>query len=437
MSEETIEDAVRALRSGQRSPVELVAAAIARAKRFEHLNAVAFLDEDAALQAARDLPPRPPPGASLHGIPIIVKDLFQVHDMPLRAGSRATLRPISREGIAIRRLRSAGAIILGKANMHELAFGITGENPWTGDVRNPHDESRQSGGSSSGSAVAVATGIGLASVGTDTGGSIRIPASYCGVVGFKPTRGLIRTSGITPLSPSCDHIGPLTKSIWDARLLTETMAGRRLQAERLDAAPVLWVPRRFLRDRLTADMQAAFQDLIVKAGRAGASIKEISVPALDTALDVYSLIVRAEAAALHCSNPANTPSGLSPALAEQLSLGRRIAACDYLDAKRRQQDLTNALIGVFNKQTQGAIVLPSAAGAAPLRGSTCVRLTTRTASNREAQMSLTVPFSLAGLPVLSMPFASAAHLPLGLQVVTGPNDDAKAFAIAEWLHRIT
>ena len=188
MSRQTIIGAREDLRSGRLTAEALVLQALAAASNHATLNAIAQLGEEQALATARHQDRELAAGrhcGPLHGIPVTVKDLFHTDGFSTHAGTRAPLPVLGQSG-AVARLKAAGAIVIAKTNMHEVALGLTGENEWTGDVRNPHDPERQSGGSSSGSAVAVATGIGLASLGSDTGGSIRVPAANCGVVGFKP-----------------------------------------------------------------------------------------------------------------------------------------------------------------------------------------------------------------------------------------------------------
>ena len=217
MEPDTLGAAAAALRAGTTTSRELVERALARADARAELNVVAHLDRDGALELARTRDSQLAAGdvvGPLHGLPITVKDLFVVDGFPLRAGTRAPLPDLGGQGTAVTRLRDAGAIVVATVNLHEVAYGITGENQWTGHVANPVDPLRQAGGSSSGSAAAVAAGIGLASLGTDTGGSIRVPASHCGVVGFKPTTGRVPLDGALPLSLTCDHAAPLNLMRW-------------------------------------------------------------------------------------------------------------------------------------------------------------------------------------------------------------------------------
>jgi len=213
----TIQEAAAALDAGHVTAEVLVLQALDAISQHRSLNAIAELGSEQALKTARERDKERAAGLQrgpLHGIPITVKDLFEVQGFSTRAGTRAQLEALG-PSTAVTRLQEAGAIVIAKANMHEIALGLTGENEWTGDVENPHDAGRQSGGSSSGSAVSVAVGAGLASFGTDTGGSIRVPAALCGITGFKPTHGLVPLDGTLALSPTCDHAGPLARNVAD------------------------------------------------------------------------------------------------------------------------------------------------------------------------------------------------------------------------------
>ena len=217
MTLQTLLEAANAVRTGETSASALTEAAIARALETAEFNAFAVLDAEDAMRQAQQLDALPQAKGALHGVPITVKDLFNVAGLPTRAGTAAPLplefQSPTVDAAAVSRLRVAGAVILGKVNLHEIALGITGENAHTGDVSNPIDLARQAGGSSSGGAVSVALGAGYGSLGSDTGGSLRIPASFCGVVGFKPTFGLIPLTGALPLSVTCDHAGPLARNV--------------------------------------------------------------------------------------------------------------------------------------------------------------------------------------------------------------------------------
>src|SRR6185369_16107375 len=221
MEQLTIAQAAARLKSGETSSVDLVEASLAAIDRYQATtNAFTRVDIDGARASARAMDQERGQGmhrGPLHGIPISLKDLIDEAGVVTTAGSkvlRARVAPA--DASLVTRLRQAGAVVIGRTNLHEFALGTTSEDSAFGAVRNPLDESRSAGGSSGGSAAAVATGMGLASIGTDTGGSIRIPAAACGIVGLKPSFGEVPTDGVIPLSPSFDHAGPLTRTVQDA-----------------------------------------------------------------------------------------------------------------------------------------------------------------------------------------------------------------------------
>src|SRR5437667_6265755 len=227
-----------ALRRRQVSPVELVDAYLRRVAETEGLRAFITVPEERARREARRAERRLSRGeaGALLGVPIAVKDLFATQGLRTTAGSRILRdRVPSSDAAAVAQLRAAGAIILGKTNLHEFAYGVTNANPWWGVARNPHDPRRSPGGSSGGSAIAVVAGLSAGALGSDTGGSIRIPASLCGCVGLKPTYGLLPLDGAVPLGWSLDHAGPLTRTIEDAGILLDALSGGRAwtQAQRV------------------------------------------------------------------------------------------------------------------------------------------------------------------------------------------------------------
>ena len=255
----TVVETVESIARGAATAQALIESAQIQAGRAADLNPIAYVDWDAALREAHQLDAEARAGrlrGRLHGIPVSIKDLFAVRGMPLAAGTRAPLPPLDREeAVLVARLREAGALVFAKTNMHEIALGASGENPWTGDVLNPFDHARQSGGSSSGAGAAVAVGIGAAGIGSDTGGSVRIPASFCGITGFKPSFGAIPLDGALHLSFSFDHAGPLAPTVDDCAILYEVMSGRSGQAPAPARALRLGVPREWLAGRLSAGVQ--------------------------------------------------------------------------------------------------------------------------------------------------------------------------------------
>ncbi len=413
----------------------LVEQAQESAERHVDLNALAWVDWTAAAAQARVLDDEARSGrlrGPLHGVPVSIKDLYAVRGMPTRAGTRAPLPALgTEEATLVTRLRAAGALVFAKTNMHEIALGCSGENEWTGDVRNPFDPSRQAGGSSSGSAVAVASGIGLASIGSDTGGSVRIPAAFCSVAGFKPTSGAIPLDGALPLSFTCDHAGPLARHVDDCALLYEVMAQRRVAHGAVARRPRLHVPGAWMRGRLAAPVREAFERCVSELRARGAEIGEAVVPELNDSWAAYTPIVRAEAAWVHRAALDAGGAGFSPLVLPALQAARRVLAVEYVDAMRTRIAIAAALDAAL--ADCDAWILPTSTVLPPLRGQNDVQVETGTTTVREAVLGQTLPFSLCGVPALSIPLGFVDGLPVGLQVVARRDGDAGLLALGRWL----
>ncbi len=425
----TLLGAREAVARGEVTPGQLVEEALDAARRHAELNAVAHVASAAQIESALRRAPRGP----LFGLPITVKDLYVVDGMPMRAGTRAALPDLGRQGSAVTRLVQAGAIVVAKTNMHEIAGGVSGENPWTGDVCNPHDPSRQTGGSSSGSGAAVACGIGLASLGSDTGGSIRIPAALCGVVGMKPTYGSIPLDGALALSWSCDHAGPLACSIDDAHCLTEILSDRPVPLPSVAAgAPArLGVPRRYIDGWLDASLRRDFERLLSWLGEAHVQLIEVEVPMLEQSLAIYGPLRGAESAFVHRDALARQPELFSPAVRERLQEGLALPAQTYLEAQRLQGALRADLDAAL--RTVDAWILPTVPVPAPPRGAAEVELERGATDHRAALVRFTLPFNLAGVPALALPFGRIDGLPVSVQIVAERGADARVLAIGRWL----
>lgn len=437
MLKRTIRQSSALVAAGQVTARVLVREAIDNALNKQSLNAIAAMEPERALRAADLRDQETAAGISrgpLHGIPLTVKDLFNVNGLPTAAGTQAPLPPFGKSA-AVARLEAAGAIILAKTNMHEVALGLTGENEWTGDVRNPHDPERQAGGSSSGSAVAVAAGIGLASLGTDTGGSIRAPAALCGITGFKPTHGLIPLEGALPLSPTCDHAGPLALDVADARLLTEVLAACSLGSEPLKE-PRIGVPRAYLEGRLTPAVRLAFENLLERMRTAGARLVDVSIEDIDLTQRAYTPLVRAEAAFAHRAALADAPEGFSGPVRAALESGARMLASDYLEARENRLQVCEGLRAMFQTHRVEALLLPATPSEAVRRGETIIQLDSGPVLHRDAQLALTAPFSMAGTPAAAIPFGKVNGLPVGVQLVCAWGEDARALSLGSWLENV-
>jgi aspartyl-tRNA(Asn)/glutamyl-tRNA(Gln) amidotransferase subunit A len=438
MTPNTVVAARAAMQRGQTSSTALVEAALEQAAKLSECNLFAHLDAERALEQAKRADANPSPNP-LHGIPVTVKDLYNVAGMPTKGGTHAALpaefqNPQS-TAQAVLHLEAAGAIVLGKVNMHEIALGITGENLATGDVKNPLEPSRQTGGSSSGSAAAVAVGAGLGSLGSDTGGSVRIPASFCGVVGFKPSLGLVPLAGALHLSMTCDHAGTLTRTVQDAHIMLEVLAHRNFALRHLDnlRGLRLGVPRAWLEGRLGTSVRRDFEALLERLRQAGAEVQDVVIEHFEFANQCYTPLVRAEAAFVHRGALANHPEGFSEMVRPALQDGAQISASRYLAARAERRLVRSGLENALRQVD--ALVLPAAPMAAPMRGTQEVLLESGMRPHRNAFIELTVPFSLVGVPTLSLPFAKESGLPVGLQIVTAKGEDALALELGWWLEK--
>jgi aspartyl-tRNA(Asn)/glutamyl-tRNA(Gln) amidotransferase subunit A len=423
----------RSLRRRTVSPLELVDAYSRRIDQASGLQAFITLPGERARREARRAErrlARGEPGALL-GVPIAVKDLFATRGVRTTAGSRILKDWLpTRDAAVVARLRAAGAIIFGKTNLHEFAYGVSNANPWWGIARNPHDPRRSPGGSSGGSAIAVVAGLCAGAIGSDTGGSIRVPASLCGCVGLKPTFGLIPLDGTFPLGWSLDHAGPLARTVDDAGLLLDVMtgmdAGRRARrtATRGLRVGVLRGPIiQKAQPRIAQQVDAAAAAL----RRRGLGVREVSIPEMEWTVATQLVTLRAEASAVHSRWIRTRPRAYAADVRTRLQLGALVAGADYVLAQRMRDRLRAAMGRVF--QEVDVLLLPTTPITAPLVGERTVRWRSGEEPVDGALVRLTAPFNLTGLPALSVPFGRAAGLPVGVQVVGQWMDEARVLAV--------
>ncbi len=358
----------------------------------------------------------------LHGVPISLKDLIDLAGAPTTAASRVLEGCVAASDAAVTaRLRDAGAVFLGKCNLHEFAFGTTSEDSAFGPVRNPADTTRSAGGSSGGSAAAVVTGMGFASIGTDTGGSIRIPAAVCGCVGLKPTTGELPCAGIIPLSRTLDHVGPIARSVEDAWLLHHAMAGTAnpfpLSAGRVPAKGLrLGLPKPYFMDVLESEVDAAFGGALERLGHAGVTISERAVRHASDTATVYLHLQLPEASAYHAGMLEAHPDLYTLPVRQRLEMGRYVLAEDYV----RARDGAEALRREVDAALEGvdALVLPTVPITAQPIGSTSLTVSGQRLPVRALMLRLTQLFNITGHPAISLPCrTSAGGLPVGLQLV--------------------
>ena len=419
---------------------DLVEASLAAiAEHGARTNAFIFVDADGARAAARvadDERRRGIDRGPLHGVPISLKDLVDVAGQPTTAASRVRRDHVAaHDATLVQRLREAGVVIIGKTNLHEFALGTTSEDSAFGPVRNPHDPSRSAGGSSGGSAAAVAAGMGLASIGSDTGGSIRIPAAACGVVGLKPSVGDVPLDGVVPLSRTLDHVGPITRSVEDAGRLWSVLAGRRLSPV-VSPAPstiTLGALGEYFTALLDNDVRVAFDDGITRLRAAGVSIQPFTIAGAESILDTYTNIALSEAALWHAHTLETRSADYQPRVRERLEAGRGITAVSYLRARDARRVFTQQIDAALDGRH--ALVLPTLPIVAPPLGAAEVTIDGTTLTVRAAMLRLTQLFNLTGHPAISLPIA-AAGLPVGLQLVGHRDRTADLVTVATACERV-
>jgi aspartyl-tRNA(Asn)/glutamyl-tRNA(Gln) amidotransferase subunit A len=394
------------------------------------------------------------PLGALHGVPIALKDLFDTQGVRTTAGSLIRKDHVpSEDATVVRRLREAGAIVLGKLNMHEFAYGPEGLNMHYGHARNPWDAAaeRIAGGSSSGSGVAVAAGLAAGALGTDTGGSIRIPASLCGITGLKPTYGRVSRAGAVPLSWSMDHIGPMARSAADCALMLRAMAGYDAADATTSVLPVpnytaalsgdvkglrIGILRDFFVDSAAPDVKAAVEQAAGTLTRAGAIVDEARLSLAPHVAAASFAIVASEALAYHAANLRTRASEYQADVRERLMMGIFVSGLHYV---RAQQVRALARAEVDSALTRRDVLLaPSTPMAATVVGERQTMIGDTTMEVRASLIRYTRAFNLSGHPACSVPCGFTRNgLPIGMQLVGRPFDEATVLRAADAFQRLS
>ncbi|KPK46575.1 MAG: hypothetical protein AMJ77_05755 [Dehalococcoidia bacterium SM23_28_2] len=447
----TIAEAARSFQAGELSPVELTRACLQRIEALEpRLNVFVTLLSETALAEATAAERRLGNGkrlGPLDGIPFAIKDLYETKGIRTTAGSKILADHVpSEDATCVRRLREQGVVLLGKLNMHEWAFGATNAISHFGPTHNPWALDRITGGSSGGSAAALAASLCLGCLGSDPGGSIRMPASMCGIVGLKPTFGRVSKHGVVPLSGSLDHAGPMTRSVEDAAIVLQAIAGADPNDPTTADLPLpdyrsalsgdvqglrIGVPEKEALSGLDEEVEVSFRQALKTLVGLGASLVEVEIPSLQQAPAIWLAVAGPEAAAFHRRNLEERPEDFSEQVRSRLQLGLQLRAVDYLDGLDRQRQLRSEVEELYARID----VL-----ATPTTAFTASRIEDElAATGREVHLHhFTCPFNLTGQPVISLPCGfDSQGLPIGLQIVGRPFDEETVLRVGHAYEQAT
>lgn len=443
----TVAELSQLLRDRKLSPVELTTLCLDRIERLNPiLNAFVTVTADSALAQAREAEVEIQKGrrrGPLHGVPLALKDLFDTAGVRTTAASAVfSDRVPNQDCEVVRRLKRAGAVLLGKLNMHEFAYGGSGVVSSFGPVRNPWSEEHIAGGSSSGSAAAVAAGMCYGALGTDTGGSIRLPAAYCGAVGLKPTYGRVSTRGVLPLSWSCDHVGPITRSVADAALVLQAIAGHDPEDPGSVDVPVtdyssalqqteplrVGIPRAHFYEELDPEIESAMAAAISQIGKMASDVREVELPAASD-----TMVLRAEAYAYHFETVRKSPELYHPDTLRRIRSGEEISAMDYIRARRAIEEHRRSIRTLF--ESLDVLITPTT----PVPATRIAELLANMENLRSREIVMlrnTRPFNALGLPTISIPCGfTKMGLPIGMQITGAPWAEGMVLHVAHAYER--
>jgi aspartyl-tRNA(Asn)/glutamyl-tRNA(Gln) amidotransferase subunit A len=472
MYNKTIAELAKGLRSGEFSSVELTKAFLDRIKQHDSLNAYITVTEDLALQEAKAADERLAKGAAelLTGIPVAQKDIFCTEGVKTTCGSKMLDNFIAPyNATVVEKFNNAGAVMLGKLNMDEFAMGSSNETSYYGTVKNPWNTNAVPGGSSGGTAAAVAARLAVCATGTDTGGSIRQPAAFCGITGLKPTYGRVSRYGMIAYASSLDQGGPMTRSAEDAAIMLQTMAGFDEKDSTSVDLPVpdymaglgssldglkIGLPKEFFGDGLNSDVAAAIEAAVSEYRKLGATVTEVSMPTLKLAIPAYYVIAPAECSAnlsrfdgvrfgYRCENPVDLTDLYTRSRGEafgkevkrRILMGTYALSAGYYDAYYiKAQKIRRLISEDFKKALSEVDVIMG-----PVAPSTAFGIGEKIGNPIEMYLSdiYTIAINLAGLPAMSVPAGFAGGMPVGLQIIGNYFAEDKLLNIAHQYQQVT
>ncbi|MDA4126706.1 MAG: amidase [Thaumarchaeota archaeon] len=447
-SPRTILELAEAYRAGSTLPVAATKEYLRRIERLNpRLNCFITVLPEPALKAAALSEQRFKSGTPLgplDGIPVAVKDIIYIEGVKCTAGSKILANNVAPyDAPVVKNLKGAGAILVGTTNLHEFAAGVTSENPHYGPVRNPWDVNRVAGGSSGGSAVAVAAGMAVTAIGTDTAGSVRIPAALCGVVGLKPTYGRVSRLGVIPLAPSLDTVGVLSSNAWDAAATLQVIAGHdgddmtTVNSQATDYTNALSLPfqgarigvvQNYSQEIIDPRVEENLSQFTSKLVKIGCTTHDADLGGMDQIYDRWLIIRRAEATAFHLGWLEGSPELYGEDVRKLMELGKDVRAVDYVNALNSRPSTMER----FTSSMKGLdfLAIPTTCIPAPLIGQPKVNIKGKEVEVYSALNRLTLPFNYLGCPALSIPSGFVGGLPVGVQIVGRLFDEAGVLRLA-------
>lgn len=453
MSRPTIREISRSYADGSGDPVETVSRALDRIEKTNPRTRwfISIL-RDLAVASAGASAKRHYSGESLgplDGVPIAVKDLLYIEGVKCTAGSKILAENVAPyDAPVVRMLKEAGAVIVGTTNLHEFACGVTSDNPHFGTVRNPWGFEHVAGGSSGGSAATVSSGQVPGSIGTDTAGSVRIPAALCGTLGVKPTYGRISRLGVIPLASSLDTVGVFTNSAWDAAVMLNQISGHEGDDVTTTDVPVpdytgelekgadrmrVGVPQRYFHDLIDQEVESNFQEFLSKLKEVGCVVVEMDLDGIDDVYGLWLPIRRAEATAFHLKWLDECPGLYGADVLKALQAGRDLKAVDYVAAVNARPSMIEKFL--LSMKGIDALAVPGTCVPAPRIGQDKVGVSGKETEVYHALNRMTLPFNYVGFPSVSIPSGLVKGLPVGVQLVSRLFEESHVLRLASALER--